>query len=127
MAYMHIINEFMRRMGFAQTVLEPGSPVQLHIKGMGTLFIEEQAEEEVLLYLARSFPDYDREVALRALALCHYDHHANDRLFAVQAGIYKDNALFFLVRFTVKDFSIQTLERAISELSSLLDKALASN
>jgi type III secretion system chaperone SycN len=126
MAYAHVINEFVRRLGMSQAALEPGKPVQLHIQGMGTLFIEEQTEPEeaVLMYLARRFPDYDLEAPLRALALCHYAH---ERLFTVQAGLYKENVLFFLVRFSAKDFSIQTLEKAIPELSSLLDKALANH
>jgi type III secretion system chaperone SycN len=127
MAYTHVINEFMRRLGLPQTAPEPGKPVQLHINGMGTLFIEEQtgqtgADEDVLLYLARSFPEHDREAPLRALALCHYGY---ERPYTVQAGLYKENVLFFLIRFAAKDFSIQTLERAIPELSSLLDKTSA--
>jgi type III secretion system chaperone SycN len=117
---MHTINEFVRRMGLDPSALAPGEPVQLHIRGMGTLFLEEQGED-ALLYLARGFPEYDHEAPLRALALCHYAH---ERAFTVQAGLYKDNALFFLVSFPVKDFSIQKLEQAVPELSRLLDMAL---
>jgi type III secretion system chaperone SycN len=120
-AYTHIINEFVRRLGVDPGALAPGGPVQLHIQGMGTLFIEERGED-ALLYLARVFPEYDSEVPLRALALCHYAHK---RAFTVQAGLYKDNALFFLVAVPVRDFSIQKLEQIIPELSRLLDKALS--
>jgi type III secretion system chaperone SycN len=82
-AYTHTINEFVRRMGLNPGALAPGGPVQLHILGMGTLFIEESGED-ALLYLARSFPEHDREAPLRALALCHYAH---ERPFAAQAGL----------------------------------------
>jgi type III secretion system chaperone SycN len=120
MTHEHVIAEFGRRMGLPSLAPEGDKPVQLHIEGMGSLFIEE-AGEDVLLYLARDFPPHDRDAPRRALALCR---SALARPFPVQAGLYKDNTLVFLTRFTPKNFSLQGLEQAVPVLSRLLDEAL---
>jgi type III secretion system chaperone SycN len=116
----HVIAEFGRRMGLPALAPEQDKPVQLHIEGMGALFIEEY-EEDVLLYLARSFPPHDREAPRRALALCR---PGLARPFPVHAGLYKNNTLVFLTRFTPKAFSLQDLEQAVPVLARLLDEAL---
>lgn len=108
-------------MGLPELSLEAGRPVQLHISGSGTLFLE-SAEGEVFLYLARSFPPYDREAPRRALLLCRPDL---PRPFQVYAGLYKENTLLFLARFPEERFSVQTLEQAVPVLSALLDQALS--
>ena len=116
----HVIAEFGRRMGLPSLAVEPDKPAQLHIEGVGSLFIE-QAGEEILLYLARGFPSHDREAPRRALALCRPDL---PRPFPVYAGLYKSNTLVFLTRFTQKTFSLQGLEQAVPVLARLLDEAL---
>jgi type III secretion system chaperone SycN len=117
----HVVAEFGRRMGLPELSLEPGRPVQLHIAGRGTLFLE-SGEGEILIYLARSFPPYDLEAPRRALMLCRPDLA---RPFQVYAGLYKENTLLFLTRFSEERFSVQTLEQAVPLLSSLLDQALS--
>jgi type III secretion system chaperone SycN len=116
----HIIAEFGRRIGLPSLTIERDKPAQLHIEGMGTLFIEE-AGEDILLYLARDFPPYDRDAPRRALALCR---PGLARPFPVYAGLYKNNTLVFLTRFTQKGFSLQGLEQAVPVLSRLLDEAM---
>jgi type III secretion system chaperone SycN len=120
MTHEHVIAEFGRRMGLPALALERDKPVQLRIEGMGSLFIEE-AEEDVLLYLARDFPPHDRDAPRRALALCRC---GLARPFPVQAGLYKNNTLVFLTRFTPKTFSLQGLEQTVPVLARLLDEAL---
>ena len=122
MTHEHVIAEFGRRMGLPSLTMGRDKPVQLHIEGMGTLFIEE-AGEEILLYLARAFPPHDRDAPRRALALCRPELA---RPFTVSAGLYKDNTLLFLTRFTTKTFSLQSLERAVPVLNRLLDESLKS-
>jgi type III secretion system chaperone SycN len=100
--------------------MERDTPAQLHIEGMGTLFIEE-AGEDILLYLARGFPPHDRDAPRRALALCRPELA---RSFPVSAGLYKDTTLVFLTRFTAKNFSLQALEQAVPVLSRLLDESM---
>ncbi|MDR2891984.1 MAG: type III secretion chaperone SycN [Deltaproteobacteria bacterium] len=121
--YEHVISEFGRRMGLPALDLERDKPIQLHIEGMGTLFLEKSNDnvEAILLYLAREFPAHDHDVPRRALGLCGPDF---TRPFPVYAGLYKDNILFFLTRFTQKDFSLQALEQAVLILSGLLDETL---
>jgi type III secretion system chaperone SycN len=120
MTHEHVISEFGRRMGLSSLTLGRDKPVQLHIEGLGTLFIEE-AGEEILLYLARAFPSHDRDAPRRALALCRPELA---RPFPVSAGLYKDNTLLFLTRFTTKTFSLQSLEQAVPVLARLLDESL---
>jgi type III secretion system chaperone SycN len=120
MTRQHVIAEFGRRMGLPTLAPERDQPVQLHIEGMGSLFIEE-TEEDILLYLARDFPPHDRGAPRRALALCR---SGPARPFPVQAGLYKNNTLIFLTRFTPKTFSLQGLEQAVPFLARLLDEAL---
>jgi len=120
MTHEHVITEFGRRMGLPSLVMERDKPVQLHIEGMGSLFIE-QAGEEILLYLARDFPPHDRNAPRRALALCR---PGLARPFPVYAGLHKNNALIFLTRFTAGNFSLQGLEQAVPVLARLLDEAL---
>jgi type III secretion system chaperone SycN len=116
----YVIAEFGRRMGLPSLALEGDTPVQLHIEGMGSLFLE-AAGEDILLYLARDFPPHDRDAPRRALALCR---SGLARPFPVQAGLYKHNTLVFLTRFTPKTFSLQGLEQAVPVLARLLDEAL---
>jgi type III secretion system chaperone SycN len=116
----YVVAEFGARMGLPDLPLEPGKPVQLHISGMGTLFME-SSEEEILVYLARTFPPHDQDVPRRALLLCRPDPA---RPFPVYAGLYKENTLLFLTRFPEEQFSVQCLEQAVPVLSSLLDRAL---
>jgi type III secretion system chaperone SycN len=118
--YEHVIAEFGRRMGLPSLIMERDKPVQLHIEGMGSLFIED-AEEAVLLYLARDFPSHDRDAPRRALALCR---SGLARPFPVNAGLYKNNTLVFLTRFSPKTFSLQGLEQAVPVLARLLDDVL---
>ena len=120
MTHEYIIAEFGRRMGLPSLAIEEDKPVQLHIEGMGALFIE-KAGEEILLYLARNFPAHDREAPRRALALCR---PGPARPFPVSAGLYKNNTLLFLTRFDQKTFSLQSLEQAVPVLSRLLDESL---
>ncbi|MDR0467150.1 MAG: CesT family type III secretion system chaperone [Deltaproteobacteria bacterium] len=120
MATEHVIAEFGRRMGLPSLTLGRDKPVQLYIEGMGTLFIEE-AGEEILLYLAGDFPPHDREAPRRALALCRC---GPARPFPVHAGLYKDNTLLFLTRFSAAAFSLQSLEQAVPVLARLLDSSL---
>ena len=120
MTHEHVIVEFGRRMGLPTLALERDKPVQLRLEGLGSLFIEELGDE-ILLYLAREFPLHDREAPRRALALCR---HCLARPFPVYAGMYKDNTMIFLTRFSQKTFSLQNLEQAIPVLSRLLDEAL---
>jgi type III secretion system chaperone SycN len=116
----HVIAEFGRRMGLPSLALERDKPVQLHIEGMGALFIE-AAEEDILLYLARNFPPHDLDAPRRALVLCR---SGLARPFPVQAGLYKNNTLVLLTRFSPKAFSLQSLEQAVPALARLLDEAL---
>jgi type III secretion system chaperone SycN len=120
MSQAHVIAEFGRRMGLPDLTLEPDKPVQLFIQGMGTLFIE-NAEEEILLYLARGFPPHDQDVPRRALELCR---PGLARPFPVYAGLYKQTTLVFLTRFSRERFSVQSLEQAVPVLSGLLDQAI---
>jgi type III secretion system chaperone SycN len=120
MTHEHVIAEFGRRMGLPSLVMERDKPAQLHIEGMGSLFIE-QAGEEILLYLARDFPAHNQDAPRRALALCR---PSLARPFPIYAGMYKNNTLVFLTRFTPKTFSLQGLEQAVPVLSRLLDEAL---
>jgi type III secretion system chaperone SycN len=117
----YVVAEFGRRMGLPDMSLDRDKPVQLHIAGMGTLFME-SAEGEILVYLARNFPSHDREVPRRALLLCRPDRA---RPFPVYAGLYKENTLLFLTRFSEERFSVQSLEQAVIALSSLLDQAVS--
>lgn len=118
--YEHVIAEFGRRMGLPSLALERDKPVQLHMEGMGSLFIEEAADS-ILLYLAREFPSHDRDAPRRALALCR---SGLARPFPVHAGLHKNNTLIFLTRFTPETFSLQGLEQAVPLLARLLDEAL---
>jgi type III secretion system chaperone SycN len=120
MSVEYVVSEFGRRMGLPDLFLAPGSPVQLRIDRMGTLFLE-YAREEVLVYLARDFPAHDTEAPRRALALCGPESR---RPFPVYAGLHKENTLLFLTRFSEERFSLQDLEQAVPILSSLLDQAL---
>jgi type III secretion system chaperone SycN len=120
MTHEHVIAEFGRRMGLPSLAVGREQPAQLRIDGMGTLFIEE-AGEDILLYLARNFPAHDQDVPRRALALCR---PALARPFPVYAGLYKNNTLVFLIRFTPKTFSLQGLEQAVPVLARLLDESL---
>jgi type III secretion system chaperone SycN len=120
MTHEHVIAEFGRRMGLPSLTIGRDKPVQLHIEGMGALFIEE-AGEEILLYLARDFPPHDQDAPRRALALCRPELA---RPFPVHAGLHRDNTLVFLTRFTAETFSLQDLERAVPALSRLLDESL---
>jgi len=122
MAHEHVIAEFGRRMGLPSLSIGRDKPAQLHLEGMGSLFIEE-GEEEILLYLARNFPPHDREAPRRALALCR---PGLTRPFPVYAGLYKNNTLVFLTRFSKKAFSLQGLEQAVPVLARLLDESLNS-
>jgi type III secretion system chaperone SycN len=106
-------------MGLPELSLKDGK-AQLRIQDMGTLFIEE-SKEEILVYLARDFPPYDREVPRRALALCR---PGSARPFTVYAGLYKSSTLVLLTRFLKKNFSLQSLEQTVPALSRLLDQAL---
>ena len=121
MTHEHVIAEFGRRMGLPALTMERGKPAQLHMQGLGTLFIEESGEE-ILLYLARDFLPHDREAPRRALALCR---SGLARPFPVYAGLYKDNTLIFLTRFSPKTFSLQALEQTAPVLARLLDEALS--
>ncbi|MDR1945585.1 MAG: hypothetical protein LBQ51_00215 [Desulfovibrio sp.] len=116
----HVIAEFGRRMGLPDLRAEAGKPVQLHIQGMGTLFIE-GVEDETPICLARSFPSHERGVLRRALELCR---PGLSRPFPVYAGLYKQTTLVFLARFSPEQFSVQTLEQAVPVLSGLLDQAI---
>ena len=120
MSHEYVIAEFGRRMGLPSLTIGRDTPVQLHMEGMGSLFIEE-AGEEILLYLARDFPSHNRDVPRRALALCRPDFA---RPFPVYAGLHKDTTLIFLTSFNTKTFSLQNLEQAVPVLSRLLDAAL---
>jgi type III secretion system chaperone SycN len=121
MTHEHIINEFGRRAGLPSLTLERDKPARLNIEGMGSLFIEE-TEEDILLYMARTFPSHDRDAPRRALALCR---SGLARPFPIYAALRQSGTLIFLTRFNKKSFSLQSLEQAIPILSRSLDESLS--
>jgi type III secretion system chaperone SycN len=117
------LEEFGRSLGISGLALSPDRPVQLHIRGMGALFIEAAGDAgDALIYLAREFPRHARgETARRALLLCRPEA---DWPFTIRAGLSKENVLFFLAEIPRGEFDARTPETVIPLLSSLLDQAL---
>lgn len=111
------IMEFGAGMGIENLSLGPSGVVCLDIETMGTLFIE-QADEDMLIYLVRRFPQYADEIYAKALTLCHYREALS---FAVHAAFKGDDQLVFLARMPGEDFSLPVLEQAIDLLNRLHD------
>lgn len=69
------IEAFGRRIGMDGLVLGASGVLALDIRQTGRLYLEKNSRNEkaeLLLYLAREYPQYDKSIPERALALCHY-------------------------------------------------------
>ena len=116
----HELNAFGMRMGLPGLAFSPQGLVALDVSGMGRLYFEKQqrhGREELLVYLARSFPPHDSTLPERALALCHYRHA---HVFSLTAGM-KGDTLILLTRLPERQTTAALLEEAVMELARVMN------
>lgn len=121
MALEHEIALLGQRMGIANLALSPAGLLAFDVEGMGRVHFElvadGRAEGEMLIYLSRPVPDYDRSAPQRLLELAHYDkNHA----FPLGSGLHNGQAVL-LTRLPERQTTAATMENAVSWLARQMD------
>lgn len=120
----HEIAEFGRRMGMPGLTFPSSGIIALDVEGLGRLHIERKDDEdEVLVYITRTLPSYDKEAPRRVLELCDYRQGLP---FVLAGGVY-DDRLMLLVRLPQREFTAGVLEADIRILESLVRRAAGEN
>jgi type III secretion system chaperone SycN len=117
MALEHEIEDFGRRMGLANMALPQGATVALDLEDAGQVYLE-RTPEELLLYLARSAPAYDRDLPRRILAACHY-RHAHALPFC--GGMHQGQAVL-ITRVAERNVTTAFLENMVQYLIEQMDR-----
>lgn len=115
-----VVRKFGQTMGLTLPALTVSGQISLDFEKKGQFFLE-MTEDGVLLYLARSFPAYRRDVARRALAMCHYRSQGPQTFFP---AMRRGETLIFLTHLAFRDFNLPQIERSLSHLDRLLAKTL---
>lgn len=116
----HEIAEFGRRMGMPGLAFPPSGVVALDVEGLGRLHIERRNDAgEVLVYVTRPLPAYDRDAPRRVLALCDY----RLGLPVVLTGGVHNDTLMLLVRMPEREFTAGALEAHVRVLGDLVRRA----
>lgn len=116
-----VVRKFGQTMGLQLPSLTANGQLSLDFEKKGQFFLE-LTEDGVLLYLARNFPAYQREVAQRALSLCHYRSQGAQTFYP---AMRKGDTLVYLTHVTFREFNVPQIERSLNHLDRLLQKTLA--
>ena len=121
MALEHEIALLGQRMGIANLALSPAGLLAFDVEGMGRIHFElvmdGRFESEMLIYLSRPVPDYDRAAPQRLLELAHYDkNHA----FPLNGGLHNGQAVL-LTRLPERQTTAANMENAVSWLARQMD------
>ena len=121
MALEHEIALLGQRMGIANLALSPTGLLAFDVAGMGRIHFElvadGRAEGEMLIYLSRPVPEYDRAAPQRLLELAHYDkNHA----FPLGSGLHNGQAIL-LTRLPERQTTAATMENVVSWLARQMD------
>ncbi|CAM2009316.1 hypothetical protein [Acanthopleuribacter pedis] len=116
-----VVRKFGQTMGLQLPSLTAAGQVSLDFEKKGQFFLE-LTEDGVLLYLARPFPAYQRDVALRALTQCHYRSQGPQTFYP---AMRKGDTLVYLTHVSFREFNLPLIERSLSQLDRMLRKTLA--
>ena len=121
MALEHEIATLGQRMGISGLALPPSGILVFDVAGLGRVHFElipnGRADGEMLVYLSRPVPDYDRTAPERLLELAHYDkNHA----FPLNAGLHNGQAIL-LTRLSERQATAANMENAVSWLARQMD------
>lgn len=121
MALEHEIALLGQRMGISGLIMPPSGILAFDVEGMGRVHFEfiadGRAEGEMLIYLSRPVPEYDRAAPQRLLELAHYNkNHA----FPLGAGLHNGQAVL-LTRLTERQATAASMENAVSWLARQMD------
>lgn len=114
------LHDFGRNMGIAGLGFDGNAVAGLAFERRGALFVE-RAGDAVLVYLARQAPDRDGAWLERALRCTHY---REGHPLPIQAGLLGDDTLVFLARVEERGFSLPALEKTVTLLTELHDRAV---
>lgn len=107
------ITAFGDHAGIPGLAVKDGQTLTLSFERDGVLCIERQ-DKDMLLYLLCD-QDLSRVSSLlKALELCHPDHHALGG--GIGAGICRDTHLVFITRCTLDQFTLPMMEKMLSAL-----------
>lgn len=115
--YAETVSDFGRRLGLASLAPSQSGGVELTIERIGILQMEE-AEDCVLVTLAREWPQYASRAAQSALALCHW---RESHPWPISAGAKGEEWLSFTARVPLSGFDVPALESLVDRLAKLHD------
>lgn len=107
----HEIEQFGRRMGIAGLAFTPDGMAALELEGAGRVYLERKPGE-LLVYIARTAPPYDRDMPRRILAACHYSKAHPVPLYS---GMHKGQAIL-LTRMPERGVTTAFLENSVNYL-----------
>ncbi len=113
MALEHEIAQLGKRMGIPGLALSPDGVTALEIENMGRVYFERRPEE-LLVYLARPAPPYDRDMPRR---ICHY---GKAHPVPLSGGMHKGQAIL-LTRMPDRNATTASLENAVNYLAQQMN------
>ena len=119
MALEHEIAHLGRRMGIDNLALSPEGVMAITVEGMGRIYFERRSEE-MLAYLARPFPPYDRDLPRRLLEACHY---SKAHPVPLSGGLHNGQAIL-LTRLVERGVTAASLENIVNYLARQMDALL---
>jgi type III secretion system chaperone SycN len=112
----HEIAQLGQRMGIANLAFSPEGLMAFEVEGMGRVYFERKAED-LLIYLARPAPPYDRDIARRILAVCHY---GKAHPVPLSGGLHKEQAVL-LTRMAERGVTTAFLENTVNYLAQQMN------
>jgi len=114
------LNEIGVSLGLPSLAFSRNQVAALALGDKDTLFFE-RLKDGVIMSMVREFSLHQKQVAVKALALCDA---SNGFPLPVRAGITAENKLVFSSRFTESTFTVSAVSQAMVLLKDLLNKAL---
>lgn len=116
------LRELCESMGLPAALAMPGRPLVLEFERSGRVEIEEEAAGGFAIALARPVSPHSDGVAAAALRAVHPDRGLP---FAIKAAFRGDDQLVLLARLAAEEMQLATLDRLLSVLVSLAERAEA--
>lgn len=92
--------------------------IQLEMEDTGSLYFEEDVDD-LLIYFIRPLPEQNAQIYKKALSICHLREKYDIPSIKLNAGIFGDDKLVFLIRLAHTDIALPTIDKCIKLLLKL--------
>lgn len=112
------LKNFGQSIGIKNLAFNEENVIQLEMENTGSLYFEADGND-LLIYFIRPLPEASTQVYKKALSLCHLREKYDVANIKLNAGIWGDDKLVFLIRLGHSDIALPTIDKCLKLLLKL--------